>query len=371
VNGRLTLGRARDYDHCALAECPYSKQALRSGESESQAGAAMTSAFNRVLFLLLAAVACIAATEARADLRLCNRMSYVAETSIALEEKGQASTRGWFRLDPGQCRVVLQGTITAEQFYVHARVPAAYGDTPFAQGQSSFCVGTGNFVLNRPRNCGSGQTTASFNAVRPTETEAGLTAYLAEDAEYTDAQARDAGVQRLLVVAGYDANPIDGIRGAKTDQALIQFLNDHNLPATTAGRTDFFNILLEAAQKPGVGFSWCNDVSYTVMAAIGIEDANGLVTRGWYRVEPGKCVRPDITGHPLRLYSFGEAVDADGQPAKRGDKTMSWGGDTIICTRNVKFEMTDRTDCAAKGLSSAGFATIDLAGRSTTIVRFK
>jgi uncharacterized membrane protein len=42
-----------------------------------------------------------------------------------------------------------------------------------------------------------------------------------------------------------------------------------------------------------------------------------------------------------------------------------------MCTRNVKFEMADRTDCAAKGLSSAGFVPIDLAGRSTTVVRFK
>ena len=327
----------------------------------------------RLVLAVMAAATAVAVQSgpARADLRLCNRISYVVDAAIAVESGGAATTRGWFRIDPGQCRVVLEKPGDGEQYYVHARVPPAYGDAPFAQGQVNFCVGTGNFVLNRPRNCGGGQSAASFNAIRPTPAETGLVAYLAEDAEYTDAQARDAGIQRLLVVAGYDANPIDGIRGAKTDQALIQFLNDHNLPATTAGRTDFFNILLEAAQRPGVGFSWCNDIANTVMAAIGIEDANGILTRGWYRVEPGKCVRPDIAGHPLRLYSFGEAVDADGQPLKRGDKALAWGGDVSLCTRNVKFELTDRTDCAAKGLSSAGFAMFDLAGRSTTIVRFK
>ena len=44
-------------------------------------------------------------------------------------------------------------------------------------------------------------------------------AYLAEDTEYDDEQARLAAIQRLLVIAGYDAAPIDGVDGPKT-QAL-------------------------------------------------------------------------------------------------------------------------------------------------------
>ena len=43
---------------------------------------------------------------------------------------------------------------------------------------------------------------------------------LAEAAEYDDTQARDAGIQRLLTAAGYDASPVDGMRGEKTDAAL-------------------------------------------------------------------------------------------------------------------------------------------------------
>jgi uncharacterized membrane protein len=34
---------------------------------------------------------------------------------------------------------------------------------------------------------------------------------LAEEADYDDAQARLAGIQRLLVMSGYDAYPIDGV----------------------------------------------------------------------------------------------------------------------------------------------------------------
>ena len=61
------------------------------------------------------------------------------------------------------------------------------------------------------------------------ETEKGHTAYLAEEAEYSDDQARDAAIQRLLDIAGYDVSPIDGIRGAKTDAALLQFIADNKL----------------------------------------------------------------------------------------------------------------------------------------------
>lgn len=102
-----------------------------------------------------------------------------------------------------------------------------------------------------------------------------------------------------------------------------------------------------------------------------MENADGILTRGWYRVDPGKCVRPEISGRPTRVYSFGEAVDPDGQPIRRGDKPVAWGGDVSLCTRNVKFELSDRTDCAAKGLSAAGFAVVDFAGKTTAVVRFK
>ncbi len=334
----------------------------------------MADARTRPIIAALAVMAGLltAAGHARADFKLCNRMSYVLDAALAVESQGTAMTRGWFRLDPGACKVALQGEIAADRFYVHARIPPIYGSLPLTPGEgTNFCVGSGDFTIREPRNCRFGQSVAAFFPVRPSEGDGGLAAYLAEDSEYTDAQARDAGIQRLLVIAGYDANPIDGIRGDKTDAALLQFLQDNRLPPTAAGRTDFFNVLLDVAQKPGIGLSWCNDTTYPVMAAIAAEDKNSILTRGWYRVEPGKCVRPDIVGRPLRLYSFAEAVDPDGQPIRRGDKSVSWGGDITLCTRNAKFELNDRTDCAAKGLSANGFAPVDFAGKTSAVVRFR
>lgn len=312
------------------------------------------------------------AAPAAADLKICNRMSYVAEAAIAVQERGAAASRGWFRVDPGQCRSVLQGGLTADELFIHTRVNPVYGPPPAAQtGDMDFCVAESNFVIGGARNCRGGQKLVRFSAVKPSDSGEGAIIMLAEAAEYDDAQAREAGIQRLLVAAGYDASPVDGLRGDKTDAALRQFLIDNKLSPTAAGRSDFFDVLLDAAQKPGNIFTWCNDTSNTVMAAIGVEDRGLVVTRGWYRVEAGKCLRPDVTGQPKKLYSFAEAVDADGRAVLQGGKPLTWGGDATMCTRSSKFEIADQGDCAAKGLTAAGFAAIDLAGRNPATVRFK
>jgi uncharacterized membrane protein len=329
----------------------------------------------RINIALISVAALIALTQpAHADLQLCSRMSYVVDAALAIEDKGAAATRGWFRINPGQCRTVIQGTPPGETLYIHARALPVYGGSPLPQaGHADFCVGAENFVLAATRSCNrSGQHIARFTAVKPSETEKGLTVYLAEDAEYTDDQARDAAIQRLLVIAGYDASPIDGVRGAKTDAALAQFIADNKLENTAAGRTDFFDTLMAAAQKPNsAGFAWCNETRNVVLAALGFDSQGTVVTRGWYRVAPGKCLRPDLTGKPQRLYSFGEAIGPDGLPLKGAERAISWGGSTILCTRNVKFELSDHKDCSGSGLTATGFATVELAGSSGTTVQFK
>jgi uncharacterized membrane protein len=301
-------------------------------------------------------------------------MSYVVEAAFAIEAKGAAATRGWFRINPGQCRTVIQGALPGDALYLHARALAVYGGSPLPQaGHANFCVGNDTFTLPASQNCNrTGQRIARFTAVKPTETEKGLVTYLAEDAEYDDEQARDAGIQRLLAIAGYDGGPIDGVRGAKTDAALAQFIVDNKLENTAAGRADFFDILMAAAQRPNTaGFAWCNETRNMVMAALGVEEQGTVVTRGWYRVAPGKCLRPDLTGKPGRLYSFGEAVGADGVAIKDGTRATSWGGSTILCTRNVKFELNDHKDCSGSGLTATGFATVELTGSTGTTVQFK
>ncbi|MEA2950245.1 MAG: hypothetical protein QOI40_5575 [Alphaproteobacteria bacterium] len=315
------------------------------------------------------------ATPARADLQFCNKTSYVLDLALGLEEKEAAASRGWFRVDPGQCKTVLQGALTADKAYVHARALGAYGASPLPQaGHADFCITDGNFTIAAAKSCQSraGQRLARFSQIKPSENEQGLTAYLGEEADYDPAQARLAGIQRLLVIAGYDANPIDGLEGKKTTAALDQFVKDRRLPADTANGAAFFQVLLDAVKEAdGLGFSWCNETPYPVMAAIGVDEQGAVTTRGWYRVEPGKCVKPEVPAKPARLYSFAEAVDKDGQSLKRGDKLLVWGGPTQLCTRDVRFEIGEQKNCPAQGLTATGFAVIDMAGKQGATVRFR
>jgi uncharacterized membrane protein len=325
--------------------------------------------------LLIAAALLGATAPARADLQICNKTSYVLDLALGLEEKSAAATRGWFRIDPGQCKTVLQGALTAEKAYVHARALPAYGAPPLPlAGHADFCIADGNFVIAGAQACQtrSGQRLARFSAIKPSETEQGLIAYLGEEAGYEPAQARLAGIQRLLVLAGYDANPVDGLEGKKTAAALEAFLKDRRLPSNAADDPGFFEVMLDAVKAAdGLGFSWCNETQHAVMAALGIEQKGAITTRGWYRIEAGKCVRPEVAGQPARLFSFGEAVDKDGNVVRRGDKSLVWGGPTLLCTREARFEIGEQGNCVAQGLAATGFAAIDFAGRQGATVRFR
>jgi uncharacterized membrane protein len=319
-----------------------------------------------------AALLILTAIPARAELTLCNRTSYQMEAAYGLEKRVNVATRGWFRIEPGQCRQVLDGPLDADMVYVYARTPPVYGTAPLPQnGNADFCVREGNFEIGNARGCPVSQQ-AHFSAARPSESPKGPAVNLAEEADYDDAQARLAGIQRLLVIAGYDASPIDGVQGAKTQAALTKFLNDRKLPADTASAPGFFDTLLDAARNPqGAGFSWCNDTKYTVMTSIGVVEMGAIVTRGWYRVEAGQCLRPDVRGEPRKLYSYGEAVDGNGRTIKSGETPLAWGGNVALCTRDGKFELSDHKDCAVRGLNSAGFAAIEVAGQGPTTVHFK
>jgi uncharacterized membrane protein len=312
----------------------------------------------------------LVATPARADLKLCNRMSYVVEAAIGIDDKSATATRGWFRIDPAQCRVVVQGTLSADRILLHARALGVYGASPVPQnGTDSLCTAPDNFIIAAARQCRPGQTPANFTMIKPSTTDDGhLVAYLAEDSEYDDEQARLAAIQRLLVIAGYDAAPIDGVDGPKTQNALASFLKSRGLAADIVKAPNFFETMINAVQAPSAsGLTWCNDTQYNVMAAIATGDGKAITSRGWYRIEPGKCLHPDLVGQPKQVFSFAEATDAVGRAVRLKDRALNWGGATKLCTRESKFEITDQTDCGTRGLAVAGFAAVDMNSGGKTL----
>ncbi|GAC1333773.1 MAG: DUF1036 domain-containing protein [Bradyrhizobium sp.] len=307
---------------------------------------------------------------AYADLKLCNRMSYVVEAAIGIDTKAATATRGWFRIDPAACRVVVQGTLTADRILLSARALGVYGSSPVPQsGGDMLCTAPDNFVIAAARQCRAGQTPAPFTQINPTTAEDGnLVAYMAEDSEYDDEQARLAGIQRLLAIAGYDAAPIDGVDGPKTQAALAAFLKSRGLAPDLVPTPNFFTMMVEAVQSPSAtGLTWCNDTPHRVMAAIGTDDGKTVVSRGWYRVDPGKCLHPDISGQPRQIFSFAEAVDAESRTVKLKDRPLNWGGTRELCTRESKFEINEQSDCGTRGLAATGFAAVDMSGGGKTV----
>jgi uncharacterized membrane protein len=324
-----------------------------------------------VLAGFIPAIALFAGTApAHADLKICNRMSYVIEAAIGIDDKSATATRGWFRIDPAMCRVVAQGTLAADRILLNARALPVYGSSPIPQnGSDALCVAPDNFVIAAARQCRPGQTPAPFTQITPARADDGnLVAYLAEDSEYDDEQARLAGIQRLLVIGGFDASPIDGVDGPKTQGALAAFLKSRGLSPDFVQSPNFFTTMVEAVQAPSsAGLTWCNDTPHKVMAAVATDDGKSVVSRGWYRIEPGKCLHPDVTGQPKRIFSFAEAVDADNRTIRFKDKPLNWGGETQFCTRESKFEINEQGECGTRGLNPTGFVAVDLSSGGKTL----
>jgi uncharacterized membrane protein len=328
--------------------------------------------WRRILLALpAAAISLFASSEpALADLKLCNRMSYVVEAAIGIDDQAATATRGWFRIEPAACRVVVQGTLSADRILLNARALSLYGSSPIPQnGTDMLCVAADNFVIAAARQCRAGQTPAQFTQITPTRADDGnLIAYLAEDSDYDDDQARLAGIQRLLAIAGYDVAPIDGVDGPKTQAALAAFLKSHGLSADAVQSPNFFTTMIDAVQSPSpTGLTWCNDTPHKIMAAVATDDGKSAVSRGWYRIDPGKCLHPDVAGQPRQIFSFAEAVDADNRIIKYKDKPLNWGGATSFCTRENKFETSEQGDCGNRGFAATGFAAVDMSGGGKTL----
>ena len=152
------------------------KQAATPGHDVSKGSRRPRSVLARLLMSLPAAAISLFASSlpAFADLKLCNRMSYVVEAAIGIDDKSATATRGWFRIDPAACRVVLQGALTADRVLLNARALGVYGASPIPQnGNDTLCVAPENFVIAAARQCRGNQTPAPFTQITPTRTDDG------------------------------------------------------------------------------------------------------------------------------------------------------------------------------------------------------
>ena len=94
----------------------------------------------------------------------------------------------------------------------------------------------------------------------------------------------------------------------------------------------------------------CNKTESRVGVALGYKDKQGWVTEGWWTVDPQKCVT-FLKGPLIARYYYVYAIDYD--------KGGSWGGNSMMCTRDKVFTIRGIEDCEARGYRKTGFFEVD------------
>ena len=102
------------------------------------------------------------------------------------------------------------------------------------------------------------------------------------------------------------------------------------------------------------------------MAAVATDDGKTVTSRGWYRIDPGKCLHPDVTGQAetgLQLRGSRRQREPHGQVQGQGAELGRHHG---ALHRESKFEINEQGDCGTRGLSP-GFAPVDMGGGGKTL----
>jgi uncharacterized membrane protein len=117
--------------------------------------------------------------------------------------------------------------------------------------------------------------------------------------------------------------------------------------ALAAGALTIMGFMSRPAQAD---LKLCNQTESRVGAALGYKDKQGWVTEGWWTVEPQKCVT-FLKGPLIARFYYVFAVDYD--------KGGSWGGNSMMCTRDRVFTIRGIEDCEARGYRKTGFFEVD------------
>ena len=297
---------------------------------------------------------------AKSDFSFCNRTSFALSIAVGIRNGGLLSTRGWWIVPAGECRVVIKGELKQPTFYTFARSSFAHsGPIRTWGGSQTLCTGKGTFSATGDGSdqCGPGYEGQGFARV-DTEGKTAWTTTLAESPGYNSLdQARVAGLQRLLADLGRFEGVVDGVPGPKFNEALGQVRTALGVASTDA--SGLYNKLLAEAAKnqAGAGLTFCNRTQDIIFSALGLESQGKKRSMGWWRLQPGQCekvIKDRLTDR--FVYAFAAADRAEGV-------AETWGGTKQFCTRDATFEIDDASDCQGRSFKGTGFLEIDTGGR--------
>lgn len=96
-------------------------------------------------------LSCLGATEARADLQLCNGTTGRVGVAIGYKDNdGAWVTEGWWNLPPHACEAVLKGALAARFYYVYA---IDYDKGGEWAGQAYMCTREKEFTIRGIEDC--------------------------------------------------------------------------------------------------------------------------------------------------------------------------------------------------------------------------
>lgn len=307
----------------------------------------------------LALAAAFRAAPALADLRICNRTSYVIYAAVGYESGTQMLTRGWTRIVPGDCGTALEGRLDQPAYFLYARSSRAHGGPARAWGgRIRLCAKETNFAIDVPvgaAHCGSDDAFLMPFASLSTGRKASWTTTLTGTRHFSNMPAaRAAGIARLLSDIGYHVTP-DG-DPAQAAKPLADFRTRMRLSANVSD-ADLFDALETEAQKTAApeGYSVCNDGQSELWAAVALRSPRLSVARGWWDVPPGACAK---------VLTMALSFDTVYLLAQKHGNNKLVGGTAAFCVADVAFEIFGDTGCAKRGLTQAGFAATNTKGQS-------
>lgn len=323
------------------------------------------------IILLSILVFIVSAGGASAKYSFCNKSSYALSAAIGYVDGDRLATRGWWRLRPGQCKVVLTEQAKPGRYFVYAEaIPGHKGPLRTWSGDTALCVeNSGFFNLRNQDVCrGDPMRQRKFFNVEVSEAAAGAwQTDFTEASTYTVYSAEVAGVQRLLGDIGRDSGTVDGAMGRETQRALANYRREKGLSEGYTIDDDVIDALIEDAnaREAKLGFFYCNKTDNAVWSAVSMPaEAELYQTQGWWKLEPGECAKI-IKGalNKNHYYVYGLIED----PA--GDREIT-GGSEPFCVNLVMFSTQNDLSCADQELDEASFRRVEIGSAESATFDF-
>ncbi|MEM6414342.1 MAG: DUF1036 domain-containing protein [Pseudomonadota bacterium] len=332
---------------------------------------AMGSSKNLFCFVTLVVGTLFFSGSAFAKYSLCNKTSYVLSASIAYVDGDRLATRGWWRLRPGECKVVLTEATDPGRYFVYAEaIPGHKGPLRAWSGDTPLCVEKeGFFNLRNQDTCKNDPSSRrNFFTVDVTaEAKGNWQTDFAEAENYSVFSAEVAGIQRLMSDVGASKGRIDGSLGRQTQRDLATYRNKAGLGAGPVIDNDTIDHLIDKANsaEAKLGFFYCNKTDTAVWSAIAEAVDKTYKSSGWWKLEPEECTKV-IKGALQKDHYYVYGVVS----GPSGERRLA-GGDKSLCVNDVKFAIDNDTSCADQELDEAIFKRVDIGSLTSHTFEFQ